>query len=51
MQLHGHYGYTSDFPFEQRLRDTIGIEFADGTSQVQKMVVARELFGREVLAY
>lgn len=51
MQLHGHYGYTSDFPFEQRLRDTIGIEFADGTSQVQKMVIARELLGREVLAY
>jgi len=51
MQLHGHYGYTTDLPFQQRLRDTIGIEFADGTSQVQKMIIAREQFGREILSY
>ncbi len=51
LQLHGHYGYTKDFPFEQRLRDTMGIEFADGTSQVQKIVISRELMGREMLSY
>lgn len=45
--LHGHYGYTKDYPQEQRLRDVIGQQIADGTTQVQKMIVARALFGRE----
>ncbi len=49
--LHGHYGYTQEFPLEQRLRDVIAIEIADGTSQVSKLVVQRELFGRDFLPY
>jgi len=47
MILHGHYGYTKDFPVEQRLRDVIGQEIADGTPQIMKLIVARELFGRD----
>lgn len=49
--LHGHYGYTKDYPLEQRLRDVLAIEIADGTSQVSKLVVQRELFGRDFLPY
>jgi cyclohexanecarboxyl-CoA dehydrogenase len=49
--LHGHYGYTKDLPFEQRLRDVLGLEIGDGTAQIQKIVVARELMGREYLPY
>ncbi|HET7343613.1 MAG TPA: acyl-CoA dehydrogenase family protein [Methylomirabilota bacterium] len=49
--LHGHYGYTDELPFEQRLRDVIGLEIGDGTAEVMKMVVARELLGRESLPY
>ena len=49
--LHGHYGYTDELPFEQRLRDVIGLEIGDGTAEVMKMVVARELIGRESLPY
>jgi cyclohexanecarboxyl-CoA dehydrogenase len=49
--LHGHYGYTDELPFEQRLRDVIGLEIGDGTAEVMKMVVARELMGRESLPY
>ena len=49
--MHGHYGYTADLPFEQRLRDVIGLEIGDGTAQVQKLIVARELLGRESLPY
>ena len=49
--LHGHYGYTQEFPIEQRLRDIMGIEIADGTSQVSKIVIVREAFGREYLPY
>jgi cyclohexanecarboxyl-CoA dehydrogenase len=49
--LHGHYGYTDELPFEQRLRDVIGLEIGDGTAEVMKMIVARELMGRESLPY
>jgi cyclohexanecarboxyl-CoA dehydrogenase len=49
--LHGHYGYTDELPFEQRLRDVIGLEIGDGTAEVMKVVVARELMGRETLPY
>lgn len=49
--LHGHYGYTDELPLEQRLRDVMGLELGDGTAQIMKMVVARELMGRESLPY
>jgi cyclohexanecarboxyl-CoA dehydrogenase len=49
--LHGQYGYTRELPLEQRLRDVIGLEIGDGTAQVQKIIVARELMGREYLPY
>ena len=49
--LHGHYGYTEDLPLGQRLRDVIGWEIGDGTSQISKLVVSREIFGREYLPY
>jgi cyclohexanecarboxyl-CoA dehydrogenase len=49
--LHGHYGYTDELPFAQRMRDVIGLEIGDGAAEVMKMVVARELMGRESLPY
>ncbi len=49
--LHGHYGYTDEFPLEQRLRDVIGLEIGDGTAQIQKIVIARELIGKEYKPY
>lgn len=49
--LHGHYGYSKDFGIEKRLRDVQGQQIADGTPQVQKLVIARETFGREYLPY
>lgn len=45
--LHGHYGYTQDLPFEQRLRDAIGLEIGDGTAQISKLIISRELLGKE----
>ena len=45
--LHGHAGYSDDYPHGQRLRDTIGHQIGDGTGEVMKMIVARELIGRE----
>ncbi|MFK5954526.1 MAG: acyl-CoA dehydrogenase family protein [Desulfobacterium sp.] len=49
--LHGHYGFTEDLPLEQRLRDVMAIEIADGTAQVSKMIISREVFGKAYLPY
>ncbi|GAA1668730.1 acyl-CoA dehydrogenase [Citricoccus zhacaiensis] len=49
--LHGNFGYSSEFPFEQRLRDVLSVEIADGTAQIQKIIIARELFGRQFVPY
>jgi cyclohexanecarboxyl-CoA dehydrogenase len=47
--LHGHYGYTDELPFERRMRDVIGLEIGDGTAEVMKLIVARQLMGRETV--
>ncbi len=47
----GHYGYSSEYPHEQRLRDVMAVEIADGTAQVQKIIIARELFGPGFIPY
>jgi Acyl-CoA dehydrogenases len=47
MLLNGHGAYTKEMPIEQRLRDVIGIEIGDGTAQIQELIIARELFGKE----
>jgi cyclohexanecarboxyl-CoA dehydrogenase len=39
---HGHGGYSDEFPFEQRLRDLLGLQIGDGTAQIMKMVIARK---------
>ena len=45
--IHGHYGYSTEYPVEQRLRDVIGLEIGDGTEEIQKLVIARHIFGKE----
>ena len=49
--MHGHYGYNADLPFEQRLRDVMGLEIGDGTPEIMKGVIAREAIGREHTSY
>jgi cyclohexanecarboxyl-CoA dehydrogenase len=49
--LHGHFGYTTEAPFEQRLRDLIGLEIGDGTPEIMKGIIAREAYGRAFTAY
>ena len=49
--LHGHTGYSEDYPLQQLLRDVAGFEIAEGPPQIQKMIIARELIGRESLPY
>ena len=49
--LHGHLGFSLDLPHQQRLRDVIGLEIGDGTAQIMKLVVARELLGNIARGY
>ena len=49
--LHGHVGYSEELILEQHLRDTLGLYFADGTPQIMKIIVARELMGRVAVPY
>lgn len=49
--LHGNYGYAQEYGIEQRLRDVLAVEIADGTAQIQKIIIARELFGRDFVPY
>ncbi|MCC6807740.1 MAG: acyl-CoA dehydrogenase family protein [Deltaproteobacteria bacterium] len=43
VQIHGGYGYTQEFPVERYLRDAKLLEIGEGTSEVQRMVIARHL--------
>ncbi len=43
LQIHGGYGYTREFPVERYLRDAKLGEIGEGTNEVQRMVIAREL--------
>ena len=43
VQIHGGYGYTRDYPVERIYRDAKILELYEGTSEIQKIVIAREL--------
>ncbi|MCV2489053.1 acyl-CoA dehydrogenase family protein [Geodermatophilus sp. YIM 151500] len=46
--LHGQYGYRTELPVQQRLRDVLGLQIGDGTAQIMKLVIARQRLGREL---
>ena len=43
IQVHGGYGYTREFPVERHLRDAKICEIGEGTSEVQRMIIAKHL--------
>jgi butyryl-CoA dehydrogenase len=45
IQVHGGYGYLKDFPVERYFRDAKVTEIYEGTSEAQRMVIARALLG------
>jgi alkylation response protein AidB-like acyl-CoA dehydrogenase len=47
VQIHGGYGYTKEFPVERFLRDSKLGTIGEGTSEVQRLVIARGLLGLE----
>ncbi len=46
VQLHGGYGYTKDYPVERMMRDAKITEIYEGTSEVQRMVIAASVLGK-----
>jgi butyryl-CoA dehydrogenase len=45
VQIHGGYGYTTDYPVERMMRDAKVCEIGEGTSEVQRLVIARSILG------
>jgi alkylation response protein AidB-like acyl-CoA dehydrogenase len=43
IQIHGGYGYTKDYPVERMMRDAKICEIGEGTSEIQRIVIARHL--------
>jgi alkylation response protein AidB-like acyl-CoA dehydrogenase len=48
VQVFGGYGYMRDYPVEHRYREAKLGQIVEGTNQIQRMVVARSLFGQVV---
>lgn len=48
VQIHGGYGYIKDFPVERFLRDSKITEIYEGTSEIQRIIIARELLEMKV---
>jgi alkylation response protein AidB-like acyl-CoA dehydrogenase len=43
VQIFGGYGFTKDFPVEKFLRDSKLLTIGEGTSEIQKLVISREI--------
>jgi alkylation response protein AidB-like acyl-CoA dehydrogenase len=49
IQIHGGYGYVTDYPVERFMRDAKLTEIGEGTSQIQRLVIARKVLGLRVV--
>jgi alkylation response protein AidB-like acyl-CoA dehydrogenase len=45
IQIHGGYGYLQDYPVERYMRDAKLTEIGEGTSEIQRLVIARHVLG------
>jgi alkylation response protein AidB-like acyl-CoA dehydrogenase len=45
VQVFGGNGYTSEYPVEKLMRDAKLMQIYEGTNQIQRMVIARQLLG------
>lgn len=44
VQVFGGYGYMKDYPVEKLMRDAKGIQIYEGTSEIQRLIIAKEIF-------
>jgi alkylation response protein AidB-like acyl-CoA dehydrogenase len=49
IQIHGGYGYVTEYPVERFFRDAKLTEIGEGTSQIQRLVIARRILGLRVV--
>ncbi len=45
--MHGNRGYSNEYPVERYYRDIKGLQIYEGTSHIQRVIIARELVGRD----
>src|SRR4029078_12729119 len=45
--LHGGRGYSNEYPVERYYRDIKGLQIYEGTSHIQRIVIARDILGKE----
>jgi alkylation response protein AidB-like acyl-CoA dehydrogenase len=50
IQIHGGYGYSKEFPVERYMRDAKLTEIGEGTSEVQRMIISRDLLEKTAKA-
>lgn len=48
--LHGNRGYSNEYPVERYYRDIKGLQIYEGATNIQRIIIARELLGREPVA-
>ena len=48
VQIFGGYGYTKDYPVERMMRDAKVCEIGEGTSEIQRLVIGREILGSAI---
>ena len=46
MRIHGGYGYSTDFPVERLYRDAPLLVIGEGTNELQRIIIARQLVQR-----
>jgi hypothetical protein len=46
IQIFGGYGYVTEYPVERLFRDAKVTEIYEGTSEIQRIVIARELYSK-----
>ena len=44
VQIHGGYGYSADYPVERYFRDARVTEIYEGTSEIQRVVISRQIY-------
>ena len=45
VQIHGGYGFVKDYPAEKYFRDVKLLTIGEGTSEIQRLIIARQLMG------
>ena len=46
VQIHGGYGFSTEYPVEKLMRDAKVFQIYEGTSQIQRLIIAKEIFVR-----